>query len=71
MKKMTSPVLSVRLSKDVDERLGRAAKKLDLSKNDIARHAIWAAVLSIEQGKFKAQIPLEMSVETQRLPGTE
>jgi len=56
------PVLSVRLPGDLDERLDRCAEKLDLSKNDIARHAIRAAVEAIEANGFRIELPLKMSV---------
>jgi predicted DNA-binding protein len=67
MKKMTDPVLSVRLPKELDERLARAAKRLDLSKNDIARHAIRAAVTAVEAVEFQVQLPLVMEVKTRSL----
>ena len=57
------PVLSVRLPKEVDDRLSAAADKLDLSKNDIARHAIRAALAAIEANGFKITLPLEMAVK--------
>lgn len=59
------PVLSVRLPDDLDSRLTKCAEKLDLSKNDIARHAIRAAVVEIESNGFKITLPLEMSVKNQ------
>ena len=69
MKKMTDPVLSVRLPKELDDRLARAAKRLDLSKNDIARHAIRAAIASIEGAEFRVQLPLDMVVKPRLLKG--
>ena len=70
MKKQLDPVLSVRLPKELDLRLAKAAKKLDLSKNDICRHAIRAAVADIESHKYRVQIPLDMAVEPRVLPGS-
>jgi len=63
MKKMTNAVLSVRLPKELDERLSRAADQLDLSKNDIARHAIRAAILAVEASDYKIELPLRMHVD--------
>ena len=71
MKKMTDPVLSVRLPKELDLRLARAAKTLDLSKNDIARHAIRAAVAAIEAVDYRVQLPLDVTVKPRVLPGSE
>ena len=45
------PVLSVRLPDDLDARLNKCAESLDLSKNDIARHAIRAAVATTRDGR--------------------
>jgi len=70
MKKMTDPVLSVRLPKELDVRLARAAKNLDLSKNDISRHAIRAAVAAIESYEYRVQLPLDMAVKPRVLPGS-
>ncbi len=62
-----SAVLSVRLPRELDDRLGRAAEELDLSKNDIARHAIRAAVNAIEKNGNVIQLPLEMDVRPRLL----
>jgi hypothetical protein len=67
------PVLSVRLPKDLEDRLTRAAETLDLSKNDIARHAIRAAVAAIEADGYRITLPLEMAVKkdpVQSAPGS-
>jgi predicted DNA-binding protein len=56
------PVLSVRLPDDLSARLDACAEKLDLSKNDVARHAIRAAVESIEANDFRISLPLQMAV---------
>ena len=68
-KKITDPVLSVRLPKELDERLARAVKRLDLSKNDIARHAIRAAVSAIEAAEYRVQLPLDMAIKLRVLKG--
>ena len=70
MKKMTDPVLSVRLPKELDLRLARAAKTLDLSKNDISRHAIRAAVTAIEAVDYRVQLPLDVVVKPRNLTGS-
>jgi len=57
------PVLSVRLPGDLDAKLTKCAEQLDLSKNDIARHAIRAAVAEIEANDFKITLPLAMTVQ--------
>ena len=67
MKKMTDPVLSVRLPRELDTRLARAAKNLDLSKNDIARHAIRAAIAAIEANDYRVQLPLDVVVKPRTL----
>jgi predicted transcriptional regulator len=56
------PVLSVRLPDDLSDRLNACADKLDLSKNDIARHAIRAAVDEIEKNDFRIALPLKFAV---------
>ena len=71
MKKSTDAVLSVRLPKELDLRLARAVKNLDLSKNDIARHAIRAAVNAIEGAEYRVQLPLEMSIKNRTLKSSE
>ena len=71
MKKMTDAVLSVRLPGELDERLARAANTLDLSKNDIARNAIRAAVASVEGAGYRIQLPMEMSVKIRALTASE
>jgi predicted DNA-binding protein len=60
MKHPKSQSISVRLEADLKERLVRASRKLDLSENDIARHAIRAAVNGIEANGYKIELPLEM-----------
>lgn len=70
MKKQTDPILSVRLPKELNVRLAKAAKTLDLSRNDICRHAIRAAVAAIESSKYCVQLPLEVTVKPRLLPGS-
>jgi hypothetical protein len=43
-------------------RLTEAAVKLDLSENDIVRHALRAAVNAIEANDYKIELPLEMAL---------
>jgi predicted DNA-binding protein len=54
--------VTVRLDPELKERLAKAATKLDLSENDIVRHALRAAVNSIEAKDYKIELPLEMSL---------
>ena len=63
MKPITASIHSVRMPHELDSRLARAAKKLELSKNDIARHAIRAAVIALEAVDHQAELPLEISVK--------
>jgi len=70
MKKQTDIVLSVRLPKELDTRLAKAAKKLDLFKNDISRDAVRAAVAAIEAHQYRVQIPMEIAVKPQVAPGS-
>lgn len=62
MGRSKDPILSVRLPDDLESRLNKCAEKLDLSKNDIARHAIRAGIEAIEKNGYKIQLPLEMAV---------
>ncbi len=55
-------IVSIRLATELDKRLQKAAEALDLSKNDIARHAIRAAVRSIEESKYKIAWPIDMAL---------
>ncbi len=45
------------MSDDVDNRLGKAAFKLDLTKQDLARHAIRALVEAVEKADYKIVWP--------------
>jgi len=55
--------ISIRLPVELEERLRSAAEKLDLSKNDIARHAIRAAVQAIEDDGFRIELPMQMQLK--------
>ena len=63
MKKPKTAAISVRLDEDLKARLLTAAQKLDLSENDISRHAIRAAVNAIEENNFTICLPLQMQVK--------
>jgi hypothetical protein len=52
--------VTVRLDRELKGRLAQAATKLDLSENDIVRHALRAAVNAIEANDYKIDLPLEM-----------
>jgi predicted transcriptional regulator len=54
--------VTVRLDRELKGRLAQAATKLDLSENDIVRHALRAAVNAIEANDYKIELPLEMSL---------
>jgi predicted transcriptional regulator len=45
--------VTVRLDPQLKKRLAQAATKLDLSENDIVRHALRAAVNAIEANDYK------------------
>jgi hypothetical protein len=50
--------LCIRIAKEIDDRLTKASQRLDLSKNDIAHHALRAAVEAIEAADYKIRWPL-------------
>jgi len=54
--------VTVRLDPELKERLAEAAVKLDLSENDIVRHALRAAVNAIEANDYKIELPLQMAL---------
>jgi predicted HicB family RNase H-like nuclease len=58
--------VTVRLDPKLKGRLAQAATKLDLSENDIVRHALRAAVNAIEANDYKIELPLEMPVAKKR-----
>ena len=62
MKIAKTDAVTVRLERDLKRRLAQAAIKLDLSENDIVRHAVRAAVNAIEANDYKIELPLEMSL---------
>jgi predicted transcriptional regulator len=57
-----SGAVTVRLDPKLKGRLAQAAAKLDLSENDIVRHALRAAVNAIEANDYKIELPLEMAL---------
>jgi len=59
--------VTVRLDPELKARLNKAATNLDLSENDICRHAIRAAVCEIEDNEFRIELPLRMAVEKKPL----
>jgi predicted transcriptional regulator len=54
--------VTVRLDPELKARLVQAAARLDLSENDIVRHALRAAVNAIEANDYKLELPLEMAL---------
>lgn len=62
MKSARIGAVTVRLDPELKGRLARAATKLDLSENDIVRHALRAAVNAIEANEYKIELPLEMAL---------
>ena len=62
MKIAKTDAVTVRLDRELKGRLAQAATKLDLSENDIVRHALRAAVNAIEAADYKIELPLEMSL---------
>src|SRR5215470_1368626 len=54
--------VTVRLDAELKGRLTEAAVKLDLSENDIVRHALRAAVNAIEANDYRIELPLEMAL---------
>src|SRR5215475_9510010 len=55
--------VTVRLDPELKKRLAQASVKLDLSENDIVRHALRAAVNAIEANHYNIELPLEMALE--------
>jgi antitoxin component of RelBE/YafQ-DinJ toxin-antitoxin module len=62
VKTAKTDAVTVRLDRELKRRLAQAATKLDLSENDIVRHALRAAVNAIEANNYKIELPLEMSL---------
>jgi hypothetical protein len=54
--------VTVRLDPELKGRLTQAATKLDLSENNIVRHALHAAMNAIEANDYKIELPLEMAL---------
>lgn len=59
--KIKDTSLSLRVPKDLDNRLKQVARTLDLSKNDVARHAIRAALDAIEARGYQIEWPLKLA----------
>ena len=62
MKTAKTDAVTVRLDRELKGGLAQAATKLDLSQNDIVRHALRAAVNAIEANDYKIELPIEMSL---------
>ena len=62
VKTAKTDAVTVRLDPELKGRLTEAAVKLDLSENDIVRHALRAAVNAIEANDYKIELPLEMAL---------
>jgi predicted transcriptional regulator len=62
VKMAKTTAVTVRLDPELKGRLAQAAAKLDLSENDIVRHALRAAVNAIEANDYKIELPLEMAL---------
>ena len=62
MKIAKTDAVTVRLDPELKGRLAEAAVKLDLSENDIVRHALRAAVNAIEANDYRIELPLEMAL---------
>jgi hypothetical protein len=52
--------ITIRLGPELKQRLHNAARKLDLSENDIARHALRAAVDWLERNDYRVGPPFEI-----------
>ncbi len=63
MKTPKTGAVTVRLDPELKARLTQAAANLDLSENDIVRHAVRAAVNAIEANDYKIELPLEMALK--------
>jgi predicted DNA-binding protein len=61
--------VTVRLDPELKGRLAQAAVKLDLSENDIVRHALRAVVNAIEANDYKIELPLEMALSKRPIHG--
>ena len=57
-----STVFNLRIPVDLDRRLGKAARQMDLGKNDIARNAIRALVEAIEKSDYRVSWPPIMQI---------
>jgi hypothetical protein len=57
---MRTQAITIRLGPELKQRLQKAARKLDLSENDIARHALRAAVDWLEGNDYRVGPPFEI-----------
>jgi hypothetical protein len=57
---MRTQAITIRLGPELKQRLQSAARKLDLSENDIARHALRAAVGWLEANDYRVGPPFEI-----------
>jgi hypothetical protein len=57
---MKTQAITIRLGPELKQRLQNAARKLDLSENDIARHALRAAVDWLERNDHRVGPPFEI-----------
>jgi hypothetical protein len=57
---MQTHAITIRLGAELKQRLQSAARKLDLSENDIARHALRAAVGWLEVNDYRVGPPFEI-----------
>ena len=53
-------IILVRLTADLHKRLETTTQALDLSKNDVTRHAIRSSVETIEQNGYRIGWPLSV-----------
>ncbi len=54
--------ITVRLGPDLKQRLHQSARELDLSENNIAKHAVRAAVDFIEANNYTIELPFQMAL---------
>lgn len=67
-KERKTEAISVRLEPEMKRRLGNAARRLDLSENDIARHAIRAVIQAVEKDHFEIKLPLKLGIAVPAFP---
>jgi predicted transcriptional regulator len=59
--------ITVRLGPDLKQRLHQSARKLDLSANNIAKHAVRAAVDFIEANNYTIELPFQMAAANESI----